>query len=506
MKKILSTMVAAAAMFAMVGVASAAPDACDCSINLYGASAQYKFWTDAADNYLINRGCAPADTYLADGDPLGDRDNGIAICAGSTGVGVGGTVTGSGMPGVGGGGTMCLRYTSYASFEGIYSVSDANPLSVDSTYCDSVTGSQNGDLTPGCVTPDTGYRMLADEMQSTFALAPAVGTVSALACRDIHIGASDVEAAAFQQQSSGQLQGPCMGGAYSASVYNVDSYLCPGYRFHKPLIVPFTFFKNDDCANTTPVPFDDMTDIMAAAIFSGAVNDWNDFDPSLPSKRIKACMRHAGSGTHATLYASILFHQSANLIQSEMDNTHPLVGMGLAPEAYFNKGSSDMMYCVGGRCKNAAVRTTEPTSYGAVGYADVDKFTGAANCTLGKYGYVQRMLFNGQGCVTGACDNSHTGSGTGLHARSDTVATYKDIVKYGRNHFWADQHLYSCPHDFNPGIDSSCYPQCGSTDWIADLAAFASVPGNLPASKAPYWATQGEMKVKRANAFAPIKF
>lgn len=494
MKKILSTIIVAAAIFSMVGAAGAAPDACDCAINLYGASAQYKFWTAAAPGLLQSWGCAPADIYQSDGDPLGDRDNGIAICAGSTAIG-NPTVSGSGLASIGGG-TFCIRYTSFSSFEGPYSVSNQNPNNVDAT-CNG-----SADLTPGCNTPWQGYRLLADEMQSSFATPPAVGVVSALACRDIHIGASDVEAAAFQQQSSGELKGPCGGGAYSASVYNVDTLLCPGARFHNPLVVPFAFFKNDD--PSTPVPFDDLTETMAAAIYSGAVNDWSDFDPNLTPMRIKACLRHAGSGTHATLYASILFHQAANLLTNEMGPTHPLVLAGLAPEAYFNKGSSDIMYCVGGNCKNQT--GIVHNAIGAVGYADADKITSYVPGTENKYGYVQRMLYNGQGCVTGLCDNSHVGSGVGRHSKSDTETQFKDAVTHGRNTFWADQHLYSCPWDFSTGIDPTCYPNCGSNDWIGMVDTFASNPANLPASKAPYWAAQNEMQVTRANAFAVQKF
>jgi hypothetical protein len=497
MKKILSTIIVAAAVFTMVGAASAAPDACDCAINLYGASAQYKFWTSAAPGWLQDTAgvnCAATDVYQADGDPLGDRDNGIAICLGSTAVGNPSLGTSAGSPAIGGG-TFCLRYTSYASFEGIYSVSDANPLNVDAV-CNG-----SADLTPGCNTPWTGYRLLADEMNSNFAAIPGMGTVNSLACRDIHIGASDVEAAAFQQSSSGQLQGPCGGGAYSTSVQNVGSYLCPGYRVCKPLVVPFAFFKNDD--PDTPVPFDNMTDPMAAAIFSQSVNNWKDFDPDLPSQKIVACLRHAGSGTHATLYGSILFHQGKALATQERTPTHPLVLAGVDPITYFNKGSSDMMYCVGGNCKNQTGITHD--SIGAVGYADVDKVTSYTPGVEGTYGYVQRMLHNGFGCVTGACDNSHIGSGAGLFAQGDTEATtYKHAYTNGRTTFWADQHLYSCPQDFNPGIDSTCYPSCGSTDWIQDLCNYASQAVNLPSSKAPFWAAQSEMQVTRANAFANI--
>ena len=492
MKKVLKTMIVAVSIFGLVGAASAAPDQCDCAINLYGASAQYKFWTSAAPGLLQSWGCVPADTFQADGDPLGDRDNGIAVCRGTTAVGNPSIGTGAGLTNISG--TMCIRYTSFASFEGIYSVSDQNPNNVDAV-CNG-----SGDLTPGCGTPWQGYRLLADEMNTNFAVVPGMGTVNGLACRDVHLGASDVEASAFQQQSSGEKKGPCGGGAYSSVVSDVDSLLCSGYRFHNPLVVPFAFFKNDDSSN--PVPFDNMTDPMAAAIFSSGVNNWQDFDPDLPAQKIIACMRHAGSGTHATLYASILYHQRKPLSQNEIGPSDPLVLMGIAPITYFNKGSSDMMYCVGGNCKGQTGIVHD--AIGAVGYADVDKVTSYTPGVEGKYGFVQRMLHNGFGCVTGACDDSHAGSGAGRFSKRDTEDTYKDAITHGRDTFWADQHLYSCPWDFNPGIDPSCYPGCAATDWIANVASYASNPANLPTSKANYWAAQNEMQITRANAFANI--
>jgi hypothetical protein len=41
---------------------------------------------------------------------------------------------------------------------------------------------------------------------------------------------------------------------------------------------------------------------------------------------------------------------------------------------------------------------------------------------------------------------------------------------------------------------------------VSDLATFAADPTNLPSSKAPYWATQSEMNVEKANDFAMPQF
>jgi hypothetical protein len=469
-KKVLKTTILAGSVLAMVGTASAAPDTCECAINIYGASAQYKFWTSAAPDLLKSWGCADADIYVATGEGDCGRDNGIAVCAGPVEAIDG--KTGAGIDGK----TFCLRYSTKASYDGIYAVSNQNPLGTDQPPCE--TGSP--DFQPGCSTPPEGYRLMADETQTTLVQYQAgTGTVNACVCRDVHIGASDVEASAFQQASSGGIKGPCDSTPESRSIFNVDTYLCAGNRFHNPVIVPFAFFKNNDAVD--PVPFDNMNDVMAAAIFSGAVTNWNDFGPSVPSLPIKVCLRHAGSGTHATLFASILYHQGASLMTQELGPTHPLVLAGIAPVTYFNDGSSDIMKCINGTCADAT---------GAVGYADADKIGSGSS-----YPDTQRMLFNGFGCVSAQC------TGDSL----DTETVYKDAITHGRYTFWADQHLYSCPWDFSTGIDPDCY-NCGSTDWIASLATFASDPANLPSSKADFWAAQSEMQVTRANAFAVQKF
>lgn len=486
-KKLLKGAILAGSMLAMVGTASAAPDSCDCAINLYGASAQFKYWTSAAPGLLQSFGCNPADIYTSEGECF-DRDAGLAVCAGTNPIQ---GLTGGGLGGL----TFCIRYTTNASYDGIYSVSNQNPLGQDQAQCEAGVGSQAGDLFGSpCTTPWEGYRLCADETAvplQPFAGGPGTFDGDAFcACRDIHLGASDVEAAAFQQASNGDLKGPCGGDPESRSIFNVDSYLCPGYRFARPLIVPFVFFRNVNSGNE--VPFNNMTDTMAAAIFSGSVTNWNDFGPAVPSLPIKACLRHAGSGTHATLYASILYHQGASLATTQLGPTHPLVLAGLAPETYFNKGSSDEARCVGGSsCYDAS---------GAVGYADADKNVGAGHT---KYGPLERMLWNGYGCTSEDCAGGGTPSGIPF---VDAETTYKDAITHGRYTFWADQHLYSCPWDFSTGIDPECYPACGSTDWVQAMTDYAAVAANVPSSRAPFWAAQAEMQVTRANAFATQSF
>ena len=333
-------------------------------------------------------------------------------------------------------------------------------------------------------------------MQTTFAVYPGMGAVNGLACRDVHIGASDVGAACFGQDSKGDLKGPCGGGNYESSIHGLAAELCPGNRFDNPLVVPFAFFKNDNPEN--PVPFDNINSVMIAAIVTSAAQDWEDFDPDLAANpmKIRLCMRHAGSGTQATLQGLLNAYQckaGSNIITQERTQNHIMVISGLSPIVYFNKGSSDMMYCIGGKCKDGSLHD----AIGAIGYADADKVT----VYDGKYGDVQRMLWEGFGCVSGACDDpAYVGSGFVDGPTYDTENIYKDAITYGKYTFWADQHLYNCPWDTG-GIDPNCYPNCGTAkrDWIADLTTYASDPANLPLSRANFWAAQDEMEVSRAD-------
>ena len=418
LKKLITTAIVGGAMLGMVSSANA-----ETNINIYGASAQYTFWNSAAADFLTTYCTGTIETAT---DSSGK--NGITRC----------TDDGTGEP-------IYIRYSSKASYDGIRSVQGLDP--------DGVAAAD------GCAANE---RMMADESVIT---SWGDGGVTALVCKDVTIGASDVAAETFQQESHGDLLGPAGGGAEDREIFNIT--MDPSYSVYRPVVVPFAFFRN---ANpSTPVPYDNMSRLMATSIFNGQVANWNQFDPTADSVQVTVCMRHAGSGTHATLDAAVM-RGDYSLLINQKDATDALVMLGLAPYVYFNDGSSDEMRCVGGGT------IAGYDGIGAVGYADADKVvmdpaTGEYH-NAAKYGDVKTMTWNGEEPI-------------------------KSNIVNGKYDFWSAQWLYASPADSGT---------TGIGPMVNALAAFAEDAANLPLDKAAYWSSQGEMKVDKATDFTFPKF
>jgi len=333
-KKLLKATVVGASIFAMVGAANAA----EVNINIYGASAQYTYWNDAADDFMVDLGCTAIQQAAGN---TANSTSGHGITRGTCGAD-----------------TWHIRYSSKASFDGIRAMQCIDP-----------------DGTSGCANPCE--RRLADETTTNW----GTRVVTSLACKDVNVGASDVEAAAIAgMESHGQLRGH-LGGGWVDRVMDASTIYDTGLANYRPIVVPFAFFKENN------VPYTNLSKMQAVHIFSGSIWDWSDFDPTVASQAVTICLRHAGSGTHATLNAVVMAN-AAGLITEEGD------GM-LTPVAWFNDGSSDMANCV---VQNA----------GSVGYADADQ-TFAANVT--------RLSYEG-------------------------VAATKNNIVNGNYPFWAAQWLY----------------------------------------------------------------
>jgi hypothetical protein len=430
-------------------------------VNLYGASAQYNFWTSAAPEFLIDTGCAPANVYTAntaDACPgKNDRDVGVAVCIGDTAYGNLDAQPTGGMGDVWGTNTIVFTYTTFASFEGINAVQCLNPSGLDNPPC-----------------TDPCQRLLPSGNNINLVLYdpadPTLGDVNECECLDVVLGASDVAPTTFKQQSSGQALGPCGGGAYSASVFN---YSVPGnFLEFEPIVVPFSFFVNAQPNKT--IPFDNLSREQVLLLYSQSVLNWNFLKPDLDgdgtpnepgdyledgsggdSLPVVLCLRHAGSGTHATLEAAIA---RGDISLPFTENTVPL----FAPVTYFNKGSSDMMRCVGGGCGSWM-------GYGAIGYADSDKCCGGT-----------------VGVDTCACKD-------GLVKRVDYQGYTADRqnVKNGNAIFWAAQKIYEDPADAQNVRDLS-----------QALMTYAANPLNIPAAREDWWAAQDEMQVQKLTDFA----
>ena len=447
-------------------------------INIYGASAQFKFWTAAAPAFMVDSetglGCAAEDVWHATNDEQADagtqdRDAGIAICAGSDAVsiGEGETITGAGP--ADSSDTVIIRYTTNASYDGIRAIAH-DAVNADAADCTEL----NQRLQP------TAY----DAALNQYSVNTSAGkSIPNLACMDVTVGASDVAAATFQQSSEGLAKG-----------YNTDDgstidrdIIYPDFLVHdgdttaldrlendvepvQTVVVPFGFFANngydkENAAATTPVPVDNLSRLMAVTLYSQQVLNWNEFLPAgsdldLP---VVLCLRHAGSGTAATLNAAVM--RGAAKLPTEEVSTNDMAYMwGFSPQTWFNKGSSDAMKCAGRRA-------------GAIAYADADKCTGDCLSNIDKYGLLKPLSYQG-------------------------VDPTADTIRNGQYIFWSAQWLYP-----DPDVDDT------TSDIIEAMVAFASDGHNMPGAdktpiegKAKYWAAQGNMRVYKQTDFSfPVR-
>jgi hypothetical protein len=458
LKKIMKGMLMGCALLALTAPVHAAV----VNINIYGASAQHLFWNDAADNFLTSKSCTGVaqDEY--------NKSHGITR-------------------GTCGSDTVYIRYSSKASYDGIYAVK----------------GAANTDSCPTAF-----QRKMVDEAScSDWVLGGAACT--GIRCMEVTIGASDVDGSSFIQESHGQLKGP-NGGGYVNRTFPATGVDVSGLIPHQPVVVPFGFFannsvtktkclgpdpleptasakkavstwgyqcydpdndgKSEDCigyyecvsgfcsggvnagaactrANQCPdvtlantqckrIPLDNISRSMAVNIFSGQAWYWTDFGAWYNSDPIVACLRHAGSGTHSTLDWAVM--RSA-----AKDWGWPLVTTENAanPTVWFNDGSSDEMKCI-------------DTITGAIGYADADQLEGTSN-----YPNTHALKYNG-------------------------VEPRRTKVRNGEYDFYSNQWLY-----FKRAL----------TPHETSLIAFASNPDNIPSTKAKFWATADEMVFNKAD-------
>lgn len=394
-------------------------------VHLFGASAQFNFWTSAAPKFLA--------------DPAGANCLGAVEHAQSKGLEVGGyskrdTGIARGFNCQGVGDDIIMSYTSYSSQKGIQAVQgsatdDGCAIATHRAAPAWSTGGVNWAAYPG-----------------------TAGTVTALACQQVAIGASDVAGETFGQTSSGQDLGPLGGGFKNYTANPVDT---TGLESCRPIVVPFAFYAHENTAVVPTGSQGNLSRLMATALFSGSVNNWSKF--GLASQPVTVCLRHAGSGTHATLDAAVM-RGEANMVQNEvLPGSFENLFLNF-PVVYFNKGSSDMMKCL------------RDAGAGAVGYADADANGAAYDGSDGSYPTVQRLSYMG----------------------ADATA---DNIKNGVYDFWAFQWLYYRTNE-----------AAVVKNKIEELCDYAAVGANMPVSRAGFWAAEGDMQVSKADDFAWPKF
>lgn len=416
------------ALIGATALALAVPAHALTEVHLFGASAQYKFWTDAAPAFLASPAGANCLGTVQHAKTEDVTDNELTMSTRDAGAAQGFDCQGKGEH-------VVVTYTTFASQKGI----------------DAVQGVATFD---GCPVGEAGTPdwndLDGDTVGVTWGPFPGTaGSVDDLECQDIAIGASDAAGEAFTQESHGQLKGPNGGGWY-------DSVTTPsnttGLEDCRPIVVPFAFFGSDNLPVIPTGAQGNLTRLQAVSIFSGQVNDWSDMGyGALP---IAACLRHAGSGTHATLDAAVMRGDSPLLVDEALPGSFP-VNMGFTPVTYFNKGSSDLVKCV---------RDAGNAGYGAVGYADADK-NGAGYNSYAKVSNCQRLQYMG----------ADAGAST---------------IKNGIYDFWSAQWLYFRA-DEDPDVKAK----------VLELCAFAADGLNMPPSRAGFWAAENDMKVVKATDF-----
>jgi hypothetical protein len=490
MKRLIKNVLLALAVvsIAAIGQNAYAVDTCDCKINLFGASAQFKYWTDAADDFLIAQGCDAGDVFQAEGE-LENRDAGIAICRGTNWTGSGGEGDGIG------GATVCITYTTFASGEGVLAGIEQDPNDAENGNCGFPANPEQ--------------RRVADE-----ATANTDGSLGALKCEDITIGVSDVRADSFRQQSNGNELGPeTQGGINVINPVATPIPIPAGFTDKSSVAVPFAFFLNADegpdgvsgTADDQAVPFDNITQSMAAVLYSGKIQNWNEFRPDLNGDGIPLdpaayptgdnlpvvlCLRHALSGTHATLDATVQSHTPENgaLVQDEI-STNFLADLLGKPLTFFNKGSSDAVECAGGRI-NTPLGDYVPI--GAIAYADADKISAIAagdNPDInGSRGDLFQPTYNGN-------------------------VPSSDNVALGLYNFYSENHLFF-------KTDQSDVPAACPDGFFDSFIVYSDNPCNLPGrtcgpdgifpsaddscavgAKCQFWASNGQLRGSRSSDF-----
>ena len=426
-KKLVATVAAGAMLLGFAGLSQAA---CQNTF-VYGASAEYNFFVANAAAFM-SKEC---------GDAIGNYksasvDTTHAVIWHGTGDGS----AGNEYFGIG----------SKASYDGICAM-QGDPAGWP--YC-----TPNDPTNPEFGKCPASQRLMANPATCTGS------SCTANECKLVTAGASDVQAATFLESSYGMLYGPVAGpltfrdfganpvsdkaGVNGASNTLVDA---------NPIVVPFSMFVNSSVTasnGTTDKTITNLSSSQIRLLFAGQIFNWSDLGAyydetgtkwTFDSVPVQVCMRHAGSGSHATfdvtqmttaIGASQLLNSEDCTQYAKCDSStasdYPLATVGYG--FWFNDGTSQELDCVNGK--------GVWTGKGAVGYADADKAVGAGS----SYTSTAQIALNGQ-----------------LPSKANVAA----MIENGDYDFWTIENLY--------------LPQGTSTldgSWYGDMLNFIANPAN----------------------------
>lgn len=498
MKKFLTTVCVGAGLLAMASLASAETF----NVRIYGASAQKKFWTTAAPSFLSN--VLDCDDFEEYGDVDGDDDFG-----GTRGIQCNVDNVDDGNDGDLNDDEVFFHYAAKASFDGVLSVQnqrfeDGSTFECGTEFgqrefgnnacfpgvsgtcdvaCQDVTigasdvsgaaftqSSSGFDITDWRATDDADFEgPISRTFSGISALStfknPIVVPFGFFANKSVTV--SRCEAPVVTADSTYPKWGnPC---DPDASNNSAD---CIGYTSCVSDACVGGANPGGDCsangvfdcpdaalAETSCVakPISDISRLQAVLIFSGQVNNWSAFGTGFPTLDIVRCMRHAGSGTHATFDIQI-FKGTGQAPASATD---------ASTNTWLHSSSSDLAKCI-------------DIWDGAVGYLDADKnIKSTKNNTVAlKYqGYLPT----------------------------------RENIKNGNYNFWAAQFTYySLPElqsgttEYPAGTEELVLGATAEGDSYDGLLVWAGQEANLTTAnfgpRALYWATQDEMNVEKANS------
>lgn len=500
LKNLMKGMIVGAAALTLAGTAHAA----DININLYGASAQHLFWNDMADDFLLSKGCTGVVQDQVDSrqgitkgtcgsDTVYIRYASKASFDGIFAVkGTGGDPDSCGSPyqrkmvneatcpwdGVGG--TNC---SGLKCVDIVLGCSDV----AGSSFTQESHGQLKGHKGGGYI--DRSFSGIDDSGLDTYQpnvvpfgffahktvtktkcvgpepKSPTPGAVKAVStwgyqCYDFNDGYKCVNNLCVGGPNNGNACNDIRdcGVEDGKSADCIGYYQCVNSLCSGGVNVGVACTRANQCPDVTladtkceRIPLDNVSRLQAVMIFSGQAPNWKFFGDWYPDLGTAACLRHAGSGTHASMDYAVMRSTSNDwgwpLLNTEASRLNPTTNT-TDPAVYFNDGSSDEMTCIN-------------ELPGAIGYADADQLEGSAN-----FQNLFALKYNG-------------------------VEPRRTKIRNGEYDFYSNQWLYG-----NPA--RTAYSAV-KTSWVELMVAFAADPDNIPASKTRFWATQSEMRYNKST-------
>ena len=463
---------------------------------MYGASAQFNFWSQEAAVWLASPSGGGCTGTVTQSTRLG-----ITSISGLTLHGQKyfyASDTGCTADTTGSGNTITIRVVAGDSVDGLAQAGQ-QPYPFDSAV-------PNGQLDPIGASPDlrtpcaAGTRTM---MVGTNLSAPAAAD---MACYPVTLGASDVTPDIFTQgltHGGSYFDGP-EGTSASYGAVNLNninpSSLVAGLNHYQPVVVPFGLWLNSAVTLSTctgeaagkidagtactsnaqcssgacgsPAPVTNLPLEWITQIFSGKLKNWNELNSAFLSEPVALCLRVPGSGTLATLDYSIMKRTATVLPQREVQ-----VG---PPQVWFNFTSGDLEKCVNSVAGAIGILDADDSKVnGAGGYGPVaveGQMPTRVNIRTGLYDYFTfENLYEAANCATDAAPFA-----TDCHAIVENFVNFSNVPA---NITASGRSLYASSAEMLVIKSGAAYPTIrttalGATPGAASLCTTAGATGD----------------------------